>query len=232
MWRNIKGKQFLQSYPMKQLLFCLAALFISASATAAWNQEKFCRDSMKGNAEYAEWGFRLRDEMHQKCGSKPTQSCLQKYRNIIFRQGEKLRASVEQAYAGVSDTDFAYRESVMRVDDQIFQALWAWSSRPDDPSGQSVKNVVKYAYEVCMDKPMNAPDPIQRPAPRSRRQQPPMPPIMPMPDLIGKPITQPGATIAPISGGCTNYTVMGQNGRAAYCQKCCYGDGNCQVMCD
>lgn len=30
---------------------------------------------------------------------------------------------------------------------------------------------------------------------------------------------------------CTNYTVMGADGRVVYCQKCCGPDGNCQVYC-
>ena len=30
---------------------------------------------------------------------------------------------------------------------------------------------------------------------------------------------------------CTNYTVIGPDGRTLYCQKCCGDDGNCQVYC-
>lgn len=31
---------------------------------------------------------------------------------------------------------------------------------------------------------------------------------------------------------CTNYTVMGADGRVVFCNKCCTPDGNCQVYCN
>ena len=30
---------------------------------------------------------------------------------------------------------------------------------------------------------------------------------------------------------CTQYTVIGPDGRTIFCQKCCGPDGNCQVIC-
>lgn len=31
---------------------------------------------------------------------------------------------------------------------------------------------------------------------------------------------------------CTNYTIMGADGRVIFCNKCCTPDGNCQVYCN
>lgn len=215
---------------MKRWFVCLPILLLSITANAGWNQEKFCKDSMKGNAEYAQWGFQLRVEMFQKCGKSPSQSCRKKYSGLILRQGENARASVDRAYAGVPDTNYAFRESVMRVENQTLQALWAFTARPKE----TVKSIVELAYDTCIDTRMKEPDPIERTAPRYSRPIPPPPSMMPMEPSISSRLStmQPEMSGGSPFGSCNNYNYLGPNGRAVYCQQCCYGDGNCQTICN
>lgn len=202
---------------MKRWLFCLVALFINATATAAWDQDEFCRSCIEGNTANAQWGLELRAEMLKKCGNNPPENCKRKYEKQIDKRREQDKASVKEILSGVPGTKYQLKQSLVRVNEQAAAAFFALET------GNPATSISADMYSYCKATPM----PHLYPQSNARRPPPP-----PMPSLIGGANTQPGSAIAPISGGCTNYTVMGQNGQAAYCQKCCYGDGNCQVMCN
>ena len=207
---------------MKRWLFCLSALFICASGAAAWDQDEFCRSCIEGNTLNAQWGLELRAEMLKKCGNNPPDNCKRQYEKQIEKRREQDKTSVKEIYSGVPGSEQQLKQSLVRVNEQAAAALFALES------GNPAKTVSADMFGYCKATPM----PQLHPKANARRHTPPMPSSMPMPDLIGKPITQPGATMAPISGGCTNYTIMGASGQAQYCQKCCYGDGNCQIQCN
>lgn len=202
---------------MKKLLWLLMLAF-GLSAHTAMAHADSCEDRIKGNTEYAQWGIKLRKEMLQECGSKPSKVCQQKYESLIQQQDKKNSAALNKAFPNPSENDPAFLNMVSRNLELILSARGGYTG-----PWRSASEVADFQYRMCKGLPLENP----KPATPGARGMPPMPPPM-IPDSGS--VIRPNIEPAPISGGCTNYTLMGADGRTQYCQNCCYG-GTCNVIC-
>lgn len=183
-----------------------------------------CAAQIKGNTEYARFGVELRKQMLQECGRKPSEGCKREYSDQIEALDKKNSAKLHKAFPNPSENDPAFVEAVGRFGNLKMSAIYGL-----DGVG-SAKHIADLQYRLCAGLPLVDPEPR-----RSNRPMPPMPPpMMPiepsrlLPSLT--PQMQPEMGIGSMPSGCTNYSLIGPNGGAQYCQECCYG-GNCDVIC-
>lgn len=211
---------------MKRLFFCLPVLLFSLATNIVWAQGDSCKAYIKGNTEYAQWGIELRQAMLRECGSQPSKRCQQKYEKIIDEQSKKNSEQINKAFPKATETDPALIAAVERDLGQILAArnglTGVW---------RSAKEIADFQYRLCKGLPLEDP----KPSARGGRGYPPMPPpMMPIEPSISSRLSpmQPEMSGGSSFGSCNNYNYLGPNGQAVYCQKCCYGDGNCQVICN
>ena len=207
---------------MKKLAWVLLA-FATLYADVALAKDDSCKERIKGNTEYAQWGFQLRAEMLNKCGRKPSKSCERTYMNKITEIDKKNTDLLNKAFPNAKENDPAFVEAVGRNLDLYMSAKSGLQGLFGSASG-----VADFKYRMCKGLPLLDPEPR-----RSSRPMPPMPPpMMPMEPSISSRLSpmQPETISGPASEGCTNYSLIGPNGGAQYCQNCCYG-GTCNVIC-
>lgn len=209
---------------MKRALV-LAVLIIGLFSNVVNAKDERCASRIKGDTEYAQWGIGLRSEMHRECGRKPAKSCQQKYENRIKALSDKDTEAIRKAFPNPKEGDPAYNAAIERSVSYILAARGGYTG-----PWRSAEEVADFQYRLCAGLPLEDPKPA-----RSYRQMPPMPPPMMqvepsrlLPSLT--PQMQPETIGGPSSGGCTNYTLLGPDGRAQYCQNCCY-NGTCNVIC-
>lgn len=208
---------------MKKLVWLLLA-FSALNAHHALAKGESCEAQIKGNTEYAQWGLQLRAEMIRECGRQPSKSCQRKYEKKIEEVDRKNSAAVEKAFPNPSENDPAFVAVVGRNLNLKMSAIHALSGVG------SANQIADLQYRLCKGLPLVDPEPR-----RSSRPMPPMPPpMMPMEPSISSRLSpiQPDIGGAPSISSCTNYNYLGPNGQAVYCQQCCYGDGNCQAICN
>jgi len=209
---------------VKKLAWVLLA-FATLYADVALAKGDSCKERIKGNTEYAQWGFQLRAEMLNKCGRKPSKSCERTYMNKITEIDKKNTDLLNKAFPNAKENDPAFVEAVGRNLDLYMSAKSGLQGLFGSASG-----VADFQYRMCKGLPLLDPEPR-----RSSRPMPPMPPpMMPMEPSISSRLSpmQPEMSGGSTFGSCNNYNYLGPNGRAVYCQQCCYGDGNCQTICN
>lgn len=208
---------------MKRALF-LTVLIIGFFSNVGNAKDERCVSRIKGDTEYAQWGIELRAEMLRECGRKPSKSCLQKYENKIRALSDKDTEAIRKAFPNPRESDPAYNAAIDRSVSYIMAARGGYTG-----PWRSAEEVADFQYRLCAGLPLEDPKPA-----RSNRPMPPMPPpMMPMEPSVSSRLSPMQPEIiggGSMSGGCTNYTLMGPDGRAQYCQNCCYG-GTCNVIC-
>lgn len=208
---------------MKKLAWVLLA-FAAIYADLALATGNSCEAQIKGNREYAQFGVELRKQMLQECGRKTSAGCKRKYSDQIEALDKKNSAAVDKAFPNPSVDDPSFVAVVGRNLYLKMSAVYGL-----DGVG-SAKQIADTQYRLCKGLPLAEPEPR-----RSSRPMLPMPPpMMPMDSSISPRLSpmQPEMGGGASFGGCNNYNYLGPNGQAVYCQKCCYGDGNCQVICN
>lgn len=209
---------------MKKLAWVLL-VFAAIYADHVLAKGDLCKARIKGDIEYAQWGIDLRSERLRECGRKPSKSCLQKYENKIRALSDQDTEAIRRAFPNPKEGDPAYNAAIDRSVSYILAARGGYTG-----PWRTAEEVADFQYRLCAGLPLEDPKPA-----RSNRPMPPMPPpMMPiepsrlLPSLT--PQMQPETIGGPSSEGCTNYTLIGPNGGAQYCQNCCYG-GTCNVIC-
>lgn len=124
-------------------VFC-CFVSVSVSALAEVGTQGFCENCAQANAERAEWGLGLRQEMLSTCQGQDFRVCSDPYKNLLIQQ-EEADNSAREALFRRGQLTASGRDLVTYSDHQKAQAAWM-ALRGVRPSSDEI---VKLLFVQC-----------------------------------------------------------------------------------